>query len=123
LRKSFSGLPGDEHILNGVEDALLLGARKLTDLIEKLPGFADRSGAAFFTVAAEKIIGRNAERFGQTGELFGAKADGLAFPVGDDALGYAQLLGKLLLREPGLLAGFGNLLAQLGAFGAGWSSL
>jgi hypothetical protein len=101
----------NEHVLDGSEDLLLTVAWQGAHALENGFGFTNRAGAALLLFAAEKEIRRDTERFGELGELIGAKTRCFAFPVSDDALTDAELICELLLSQSGFEARDGDALA------------
>ena len=113
-------VPG-ENRFDHLDNLLLMVARKLADLLEDAPHFADRAGGAarFGGGFAEKLLGGDAERDGKLFDLLRSERDRFAFPRGVTRLAHAELGGELRLGKAGGLAGGEEALAEgsAGTFG------
>ena len=71
----------NQHVLDGIEDALLSVARQLTDFLENATGFARRSAARLAPRRADHhFIGACAEDLRELGNLIGPQRDIAALP-------------------------------------------
>jgi hypothetical protein len=89
---------GHEHVLDGIEDALLLASWEFGNSFKKVAGLARGRSLAFGFGESKEFVNADAEGFCQGGEDFAAGGLIPSFPKSDIGLIDAEAGGELPLR-------------------------
>lgn len=109
-------LVGNDNVLEEVDDALLLVAWHLADLVEESSQFASGAAAlSFREIDSEQVMNGNIEQLGELGQVFRSYGNGFTFPISITWLADPDGLGHIGLGQAFIDSGYVETLSELGS--------